>query len=118
MSDEREVKKDLKTLALFIRIYCENKHADAPRREVRMQTHDVQAIAGRPINLCMECERLLMHAFMKRTRCPMTPKPACKHCPDHCYHPAYRAQIREVMKYSGMKLVLTGRLDLLYNLLF
>ena len=68
-----------------------------------MKTHDVQAIAGRAVNLCPECMKLLTHAFIKRTHCPMNPKPACKHCPSHCYHPTYRAQIREVMRFSGAR---------------
>ena len=55
---------------------------------------------------------------MKRSRCPLDPKPACKHCPVHCYHPTYRQNIREVMRYSGRRLVLSGRLDMLYHLLF
>jgi len=41
----------------------------------------------------------------------------CKHCPEHCYAPRYRAQIREVMRYSGPRLVLRGRLDYLWHLL-
>jgi hypothetical protein len=48
----------------------------------------------------------------------MDPKPACKHCPSHCYHPDYRKRIREVMRYSGRNMVLGGRLDYLYHLLF
>jgi hypothetical protein len=48
----------------------------------------------------------------------MDPKPMCKHCPSHCYRPSYRARIREVMKFSGRKMVLSGRLDFLLHLLF
>jgi len=76
------------------------------------------AIAGGELPLCKDCQRLLMHAFTKRSTCPMNPKPACKHCPNHCYHPTYREQIRQVMKFSGRKLVMSGRLDLLVKLLF
>lgn len=114
----RDVEKDLRTLALFIRIYCHGKHPDRPKSLVRFMTHDVQAIARRPIELCPECTKLLMHAFVKRTHCPMQPKPACKHCPNHCYHPTYRQQIREVMKFSGKRLLLSGRIDYLFHLLF
>lgn len=114
----KELRKDLKTLALFIRIYCEQRHPNADKQPVELKTHGVQAIAGRPVILCAECRKLLIHAFTKRSNCPMDPKPACKHCPNHCYHPTYRAQIREVMKYSGRKLLLSGRLDYLYHLLF
>jgi hypothetical protein len=112
------LQKDLRTLATFIRIYCTHKHKDQPKAPVALNTHDVEAIAGRPILLCADCRKLLGHAFVKRSRCPMDPKPACKHCPSHCYHPAYRQRIRQVMKYSGRRLVLTGRLDYLYHLLF
>ena len=115
---DKELRKDLKTLALFIRIYCSKKHAEEPREVVSLKTHDVEAIAGRPIVLCRECTRLLTHAFTKRSHCPFDPKPACKDCPSHCYHPTYRSQIRQVMTFSGRHLVLHGRLDYLYHLLF
>jgi predicted amidophosphoribosyltransferase len=113
-----ELLRDLKTLALFIDLYCRHKHADAERTPVDSRTHDVTLIAGRTIVLCPECTKLLAHAFVKRTHCPMDPKPMCKHCPNHCYHPTYRQQIREVMKFSGRKMVLGGRLDYLFHLLF
>src|SRR4051812_1195061 len=113
-----EVTKDLKTLAMFISLYCRYKHAEAEKTTVEMKTHDVAAIAGRTVCLCPECTKLLVHAFTKRSHCPMEPKPACKHCPNHCYHPTYRAKIREVMKFSGKKMVLGGRLDYVFHLLF
>ena len=113
-----ELTRDLKTLAMFISLYCKCKHTENEKTLVEMKTHDVAAIAGRPIALCPECTRLLVHAFTKRSHCPMEPKPACKHCPNHCYHPTYRAKIREVMKFSGKKMVLGGRLDYILHLLF
>jgi hypothetical protein len=115
---DRATRKDLKTLALFIRVYCKHRHGDAAKAPVELKTHDVTAIAGRELVLCESCRKLLAHAFVKRSHCPMDPKPACKHCPSHCYHPAYRAQIREVMRFSGRKMLLSGRLDYLFHLLF
>jgi hypothetical protein len=113
-----EVRHDLKTLAMFIRIYCDCHHRDQVRSEVQLHTHDVTEIAGKPVILCDECRKLLTHAFVKRTHCPMHPKPMCKNCPSHCYHPTYRARIREVMKFSGRKLLMSGRVDFLLHLLF
>jgi len=113
-----EINRDLKTIALFIQLYCKCRHAHAEKAKVELKTHDVNAIARREIVLCEECRKLLAHAFVKRSHCPMHPKPMCKHCPSHCYHPPYRAQIREVMKYSGKALLLRGRLDYLFHLLF
>ena len=118
LAPSAEVDKDLRTLALFINLYCRGNHADRPRQEVHLRTHDVSALAGKTIVLCPECTKLLTHAFVKRSHCPMHPKPMCKHCPSHCYHPTYRAQIREVMKFSGRKMLLGGRLDYLFHLLF
>jgi hypothetical protein len=109
---------DLRTLARFIDVYCRHRHNGAAKEPVRLKTHAVDAIHGRPLVLCTPCRKLLAHAFVKRTHCPLDPKPACKKCPTHCYAPKYRQQIREVMKYSGRRLVLSGHLDYLYHLLF
>jgi len=117
-STDPRVLGDLRTLALFIELYCHDKHAEEPKQPVNLRTHDVPRIAGRAIELCPECTRLLTHAFVKRSHCPMNPKPACKHCPSHCYHPRYRAVIQDVMRYSGRKMLLGGRVDYLFHLLF
>jgi len=114
---DRQLHKDLKTLVKFVRVYCRHRHPAEPKQPVTLKTHDVAALAGKPIELCAECRRLLAHALVKRSRCPLEPKPACKHCPEHCYQPTYRKQIREVMKYSGRRLVLSGRLDYLWHLI-
>jgi hypothetical protein len=116
-----KTRHDLKVLAGFIELYCQHRHPevpDAPKAVMDLQGFDLPALAGHPLRLCPECEKLLAHAFVKRSRCPMQPKPACKHCPNHCYHPTYRARIQEVMQYSGKRLVLSGRLDYLFRLLF
>lgn len=110
--------RDLSTLALFISVYCTHKHPGALKAPVELKTHDLAAITGSTPSLCPSCSKLLAHAFVKRSTCPLDPKPACKHCPQHCYHPEYRRRIQEVMRYSGRRLVLTGRLDLLARLLF
>lgn len=115
---QRKLRRDLATLAAFIAIYCEERHEGAERRCVVLKTHDVDAIHGRPLRLCSECRNLLAHAFTKRTHCPFDPKPACKRCPLHCYAPKYREQIQRVMRYSGRRLALGGRLDCLFHLLF
>jgi len=113
------VQKDLRMLALFIQIYCEGNHAEAPKAPFTLKGFDVPAITDRAATcLCPACTKLFMHAFIKRSVCPMNPKPMCKHCPSHCYAPLYREQIREVMRYSGKKLILTGRVDMLVPLLF
>lgn len=112
------VRRDLKILATFIRIYFRDRHGDRQRSVLSLRTRALTEIAGWPAELCRECGKLLAHASVKRSGCPMNPKPARRHCPRCCYHPAYRHQIRQVMRYSGRKLVMRGRLDLLFHLLF
>lgn len=117
-SPDPKIARDLRTLARFIRIYCRHKHSDEPKRPPRIRGFDLDALRIRKLELCTPCGKLLAHAFVKRAHCPYSPKPACKHCQTHCYQPDYREQIRQVMRFSGRKLVLSGRLDLLFKLLF
>ncbi len=112
------VTRDLKTLASFIEFYCKHRHDVVDRQVAAIHGFDVEQIAGHSVALCPDCSKLLAHALVKRSACPMDPKPACKHCPNHCYHPKYREQIQEVMKYSGRWLVMRGRIDYLLHLLF
>jgi hypothetical protein len=115
---DRKLRHDLKILLTFTSIYCEDRHAGESKTRLYLKTHDVDALAGQSIDLCKRCTRLVTHALVKRTNCSMDPKPACKHCPVHCYQPAYRAEMKEVMRYSGRKLLFSGRLDYLFRLLF
>ncbi len=115
-NDAKHLRKDLRTLALFIRIYCAAKHGG--REPVALRGFDLVAITGNPLDLCPECTKLLHHAFVKRQHCPYDPKPACKHCPSHCYAEAYRRKIREVMRFSGRRLLWSGRLYYIWHLLF
>ncbi|MHC5109344.1 MAG: nitrous oxide-stimulated promoter family protein [Planctomycetota bacterium] len=112
------VARDIRTLVLFISLYCRHRHKDVAKEPVAVQAVDFEAIGGSAPMLCPDCTKLLVHASVKRIHCPVHPKPACKHCHQHCYYPKYRERIKEVMKFSGRRLVLSGRLDLLLHLLF
>lgn len=98
--DPNREAKDLKVLSVFIDCYCRGKHG-IPKGEI-----------------CPDCAELLRYARARRRNCPLDPKPACKHCPIHCYAKARRETIREVMAYSGRRLLLRGRLDLLWHYFF
>lgn len=117
LASDGKLSQDLRLLGLFIETYCRHHH-HGDKKVVEIKTHDVTAINGRELELCDECRKLLTHAYVKRTHCPLHPKPQCKHCPSHCYHPLYRQQIRTVMRDSGMRLLLSGRVHYLLHLLF
>ena len=119
LKKDKKVFKDLLILIKFVEVYCHDRHAGASAmNQLVLKNHDLKELTGKLPKLCPDCQKLLAHALVKRSVCPMEPKPTCKHCPRHCYHPRYRQQMREVMKYSGKKLVLSGRIDYLIHLLF
>lgn len=98
--DPEVLKKDLRILTRFVKVYC-NHHHHTPKKV-----------------LCDECADLLQYAEQRREKCPYDPKPACKVCPTHCYKPHYRQRIKEIMKYSGIYFVKRGRIDWLFKYFF
>ncbi|MFQ5462398.1 MAG: nitrous oxide-stimulated promoter family protein [Phycisphaerae bacterium] len=115
---DRRLRSDLRTLATFVSVYCRDHHTDQSDRPFALKSPDLSAMLGKELLLCPTCAKLLAHACVKRMHCPMDPKPACKHCPQHCYNPAYREQIQRIMQYSGRKLLFSGRIDYLVRMLF
>jgi len=108
---------DLKILARFIELFCRAKH-DSKATDAASVPEILQTGNKRRLVLCQECAGLLEHGMKKRALCPLNPKPACKNCHIHCYTPEYRQRIREIMAYSGRKMVLRGRLDYLWHYYF
>ncbi len=118
----KRVRKDIYVLARFVEIYCRDRHPDRPRGKVSSRGPLGEALGDAlgeaPVELCDECRKLLLHGAGKRLICPYDPKPRCKKCPTHCYGREYRQRIREVMRHSGMRLILRGRLHLLFKYFF
>jgi hypothetical protein len=57
---------------------------------------------GSGADACQSCQELLAYSHQRLDRCPYgDDKPSCKACPIHCYQPARREQMREVMRESG-----------------
>jgi hypothetical protein len=113
----QEIGKDLRILGRFVEVFCRKHHPEAPRDPFRMGGLDLSATDLARHELCADCRKLLSHAVAKRARCPLDPKPSCRLCPVHCYGPAYRERIRQVMKFSGRHLILRGHLHLLLHFL-
>jgi len=80
-------KGDTETLLAMLDIYCRDMHPGAE-------------------TLCADCRELLAYAEARRAQCPFgEAKPTCAKCTVHCYAPAMRDRIREVMKYSGPRML-------------
>lgn len=57
--------------------------------------------------VCEECDSLSKYAEKRILSCMYGEiKPVCKHCPVHCYSPAMREQMRQVMRWSGPRMIL------------
>lgn len=83
--DKRRREKE--TVALMIGIYCRKKH-------------------GTKKGLCPRCRELLDYAAARSDRCPfMETKTFCSNCKVHCYRPDMRARIKEVMRFSGPRMI-------------
>ena len=84
-----EQEKEIKIVTLMIELYCRKKHG------------------GKKGELCAECSKLLEYVRFRRFRCPWgDKKPFCSNCSIHCYKPDMRAEIAEVMRFSGPRIVL------------
>ena len=56
--------------------------------------------------LCEECSALAGYSEKRLLSCMYgDSKPVCKVCPVHCYSPQRREQMRNVMKYSGPRMI-------------
>lgn len=56
--------------------------------------------------LCPDCAALSRYACMRSDRCPfMETKTFCSNCRVHCYQPEMREKIREVMRFSGPRMI-------------
>jgi len=80
---------EAKTIRRMIEIYCWKKHRRAKGE------------------LCSECSSLLEYALERLEHCPFGEnKHTCRRCPVHCYKPSMRSKVKEVMRFSGPRLLL------------
>lgn len=108
---------DLKIMATFIKIYCHARHDRASQAGTDLP-EELQPAFRKGLLLCPDCASLLAHGIQKRRSCPLDPKPTCKECHIHCYSREYRARIREIMAFSGRRMILRGRIDYLWHYFF
>lgn len=55
---------------------------------------------------CKDCDELIEYAAMRIDKCPfMETKTFCSNCRIHCFKPDMRNRIKEVMRYSGKRML-------------
>lgn len=113
----REQITDVTVLLRFTELYCRLKHRGVEKGEFPLPAGLADRFR-RGVRLCPDCTGFMEYALARRARCPLDPKPSCKHCTIHCYSPAYRQKVREIMSFSGRQFILRGRLDYLWHYFF
>lgn len=98
MTLEEKRRREHETVATMISIYCRGIHHSAEQ-------------------LCPQCQALADYVKTRIDRCPhMADKTFCSACKTHCYAPAQRRQIQEVMHYSGPRMIFRSPFLALYHL--
>jgi hypothetical protein len=81
----RSFNREMRTMEAMIRIYCRYHHHK---------------------DLCDKCGSILTYACARIEKCIFGPeKPACKNCEVHCYSPRMREKVKEIMRFSGPKMI-------------
>lgn len=87
MSRKSRIAQEQRTLAKMMAVYCRKKHKCCD-------------------SLCSSCAALLEYATARLAACVHGEnKPSCRKCTIHCYAPAQREKIREVMRYVGPRML-------------
>ena len=56
---------------------------------------------------CDYCQAFLVYATARLTRCPFgEKKTTCGNCLIHCYNKTMKKQVKEIMRYSGPRMLL------------
>ena len=98
MSKNRpRIARESKTLGVMITLYCHSHHESD--------------------ELCSECRKLLDYAQKRLDKCMFQEdKTTCANCPVHCFMPAMREKIREVMRYAGPRMTYRHPILALFHL--
>lgn len=84
---------------LMIRLYCRKREKNA--------------------TLCPSCEELLRYAHARLSHCPFgEQKGTCKQCRIHCYQPAMREKMKQVMRFAGPRMLLYAPWKTIQHLLY
>jgi len=88
MKESRRIIRERKTMRVMIGMYCRAHHGASAE------------------GLCQDCRQLHDFAMFRIDKCPFgDEKPTCANCPIHCYKPAMRQRIREIMRYAGPRML-------------
>lgn len=81
------IEKEKNIVEAMVKLYCRKNH-------------------GYKNELCKECSEILKYAHTRLKYCKFgNEKTSCSKCTIHCYKPEMKLKIKEVMKFSGPRLL-------------
>lgn len=87
--------REKKLIPVMVHTYCVGNHKSERKEE---------NIHGKEV--CSKCKALTEYALFRLEKCPFKKnKGFCSYCKIHCYKPEYRAQMKDVMRYSGPRML-------------
>ncbi len=91
------IQREKDTLIKMVRIFCKAKHNNS---------------------FCKDCVELMAYAENRLDKCKFgVSKPTCERCTVHCYKALMRERIKEVMRYSGPRMILYHPVDAIRHLI-
>ncbi|MBI5324277.1 MAG: nitrous oxide-stimulated promoter family protein [Ignavibacteriae bacterium] len=82
------IEREKITVGAMIKLYCRLEH-------------------GSRGTLCSDCDGMFDYVMKKLDKCPFDEdKPTCLNCSIHCYKSVEREKIRQVMRFSGPKMLI------------
>lgn len=98
MKSQLHIDHEKRVVELMIRIFCRKKEKNTI--------------------LCPDCVELLHYAHSRLDRCPFgEKKKTCKQCAIHCYKPAMREKMKQVMRFSGPRMILYAPVEAIRHIL-
>ena len=89
--------RERRTVRAMVELHCKDRH----------DSQDSQDHPAHGATLCPSCEALGHYADHRLEKCPYgDEKPTCVNCPIHCYAREERERMKEVMRYSGPRMLL------------
>lgn len=85
---EKKYQDELNTVSFMIALYCHKKHKTKKGE------------------MCDDCKELQEYCKYRLSICTWgDKKPFCSNCPIHCYDKEHREKIRDIMRYSGPRML-------------
>lgn len=83
---KNRIPEEKNTVHIMIRMYCNSNHGSD--------------------YLCPDCLALLNYAYRRLEKCPQhLNKPTCSKCAIHCYSTDMRIKMKQVMRFSGPRML-------------